>query len=318
MYITAIIILNYNNASDTINCVESIVKHNTAAVKIIVVDNGSSDKESVNALHRYFGGRFGMRYQCIYDELTVSNTLPLLTLDISAENSGYARGNNKGITLAYRDSEVDYVMILNNDTLFIDDIIPPLVKYHGMLDNCAVISPVLLMKDGNTIDRTFARNQKSPNHFILKFISFGLCIPCLYTKFLEHQSEILVNHPEILEKEYFEVQLISGSCFLIDKNTMKSIDGFDPNTFLYYEEDILSKKIDLISKKSYVLTSARLIHLGGSTTKRYSLFATKANLDSADYYMAKYGDPNFVQKVLFRIAVWLMRTKLAVIGLWHK
>lgn len=38
---TGVIVLNYNNSSDTINCIESILKVNTASIKIIIVDNGS-------------------------------------------------------------------------------------------------------------------------------------------------------------------------------------------------------------------------------------------------------------------------------------
>lgn len=39
---TAIIILNYNNYEDTINCIESIEKYNTADIKYVIVDNNSN------------------------------------------------------------------------------------------------------------------------------------------------------------------------------------------------------------------------------------------------------------------------------------
>ena len=38
-----IVILNYNNAGYTLDCIESILKFNTAAVTIVVVDNASTD-----------------------------------------------------------------------------------------------------------------------------------------------------------------------------------------------------------------------------------------------------------------------------------
>lgn len=38
---TGILVLNYNNCSDTINCVESIFAVNTSSIKIVIVDNGS-------------------------------------------------------------------------------------------------------------------------------------------------------------------------------------------------------------------------------------------------------------------------------------
>lgn len=42
-----IVILNYNNASATIACVESIIRYNTYPVKIIIVDNGSKREDVI-------------------------------------------------------------------------------------------------------------------------------------------------------------------------------------------------------------------------------------------------------------------------------
>lgn len=315
---TAIIILNYNNANDTINCVESIMKFNTANVKLIVVDNGSSKGDTVLVLHEYFSKKFIGNYLRVQDEQISTVSLPLLTFDVSGENSGYARGNNKGLSLAYRDSEIGYIMILNNDTLFVDDIIPKLLSYLCRLDNCAVVTPVLYKKDGKTMDKSFARNVHTVNQLILKYITLGFRIPGLYSKILGPASDILIKHPDLLKNDFFEVNCISGSCFLIDKTTMQSIGGFDPNTFLYYEEYILSKKIERIAKKNYVIPSAKLIHLGGSTAKHYSQFTTKANLESANYFLTNYANPNAIQKILFRVAYWMMRTKIAILGIWNK
>lgn len=39
----AIIILNYNNAKDTINSIESVEKYNTFPSKFIIIDNASTN-----------------------------------------------------------------------------------------------------------------------------------------------------------------------------------------------------------------------------------------------------------------------------------
>jgi len=39
----AIIILNYNNWQDTIECLESVLRNDYPNYQVIVVDNGSSD-----------------------------------------------------------------------------------------------------------------------------------------------------------------------------------------------------------------------------------------------------------------------------------
>ena len=51
---TAIVILNYNTASDTISCIQSIEAYNTAPINYIVVDNGSSHKEGIRLLEKFF------------------------------------------------------------------------------------------------------------------------------------------------------------------------------------------------------------------------------------------------------------------------
>ena len=46
-------IVNYNNASQTIKCIESILKLNYDNYKIVLVDNNSSDN-SIDDLEKWF------------------------------------------------------------------------------------------------------------------------------------------------------------------------------------------------------------------------------------------------------------------------
>ena len=41
MKLTALIILNFNNYENTINCIESVEKYNSATIKLIAIDNAS-------------------------------------------------------------------------------------------------------------------------------------------------------------------------------------------------------------------------------------------------------------------------------------
>lgn len=86
-----VILVNYNGYNDTIECIKSI-KENNEIVKIIVVDNNSTDN-SVAKLKK------------------IEN----ITLIESKENLGFAKGNNLGIKYAI-DNKAKYIMLLNNDT----------------------------------------------------------------------------------------------------------------------------------------------------------------------------------------------------------
>jgi len=90
----SIIILNYNNDKDTVECVNSVKMLDYPDFEIILVDNGSSDG-SYEKLKERFGNLMFIR---------------------NPKNLGFAEGNNVGIRQALANS-ADYVLVLNNDTI---------------------------------------------------------------------------------------------------------------------------------------------------------------------------------------------------------
>lgn len=101
-----IVILNYNGAELTINCVNSVLRIDYPNFRIIVVDNASVD-DSV--------ARF-----------KVELTDPRVELLLNSRNEGYAGGNNRGIEKALS-AGAEYVLVLNNDTLVNPGFLTPLV-----------------------------------------------------------------------------------------------------------------------------------------------------------------------------------------------
>lgn len=288
---TAVIILNYNNYEDTINCIESVEKCNTSLIKYIVVDNGSKREKSVESLDKYLNTRFAQNYSLLQEGDNV-RSLSYVNLLVSKTNDGYARGNKKGLALAYADDEIDYVMVLNNDILFVQDIIPKLREYAETLPHCGLISPMLYKKDMERIDFNCAR-RSLPNYLLLT--RFPLVSSSWLDKKVNIYQKYLLKNPELAKKDYLQIDLPSGSCMLIRKSAMQKIGDFDAHTFLYYEEDILYKKIEKAGLKNYMIPHLACIHLGGSSTKReMPLVMRKHCVDSAYYYLAHYGDASRV------------------------
>ncbi len=89
----AIIILNWNNAADTLDCLKSVFELDYPNFNVLVVDNGSAD-DSV------------ARIRTVYPDVEILET---------GENLGYAEGNNVGIRRALADGAED-ICVLNNDT----------------------------------------------------------------------------------------------------------------------------------------------------------------------------------------------------------
>ena len=147
-----IIILNYNNASATVDCVNSVLEHNTWPAKFILVDNASTD-DSVSRLTSYLSESWPDDHAVFAEEDSFRlSELPRFSLVKAGVNGGYARGNNIGLRFAEKDDSLDLVMILNNDILFIDDIIPLLARFVMDDANAGLVSPLLLQRAGTSLD----------------------------------------------------------------------------------------------------------------------------------------------------------------------
>lgn len=105
-----IILLNFNGTDDTIECIESIEKTNIKSInlKVIIVDN-DSHIEQFKKLEDYLFNKYKIKSG-------IFNRHDKYFLLRSAKNIGFATGNNKGIRVAEELLEIDYYLLLNNDT----------------------------------------------------------------------------------------------------------------------------------------------------------------------------------------------------------
>lgn len=304
MEYTAIIILEYNNETDTVNCIESVERFNTAPVKYIVVDNGSPDATVPGRIEEYLRSKFSDT--AVYgdaDVPTVPAELSRATFLRSGSNDGYASGNNKGLRLAYLDPSVRHVMILNSDILFVADIIPPMLAELDSISDAAFISPVLYTRDMEGIDYNCARRA----------ISLGQLMTvsaCLHIDVLGIHRRRRI--PLDTAVPVVPIELPSGSCMLCRKDMFESIGSFDPGTFLYYEENILWEKVRRKGLRNYIDTRLRCIHLGATSTRRQpSAFIAETNGRSIVYFAARYlgasGFQLWFLRVTSRLNVWKIR-----------
>ena len=307
---TAILILTYNTSTDTINCIRSIEACNTAPIKYIVVDNGSPDLEEVERLDRFFS-QSGKTYLRLADSDKPGNELPYFTLLASSVNDGYARGNNKGLNLAYDDPSIENILVLNSDILFTEDILPTLIGFQQKQLDCGFITPLVISRKGE-VDHCCARKALTNWDIIQIFVLFDRdCFRILSLIF--RRQRLLLNNPDLINSPSFPIDLPSGACMFINKNLFRDIGSFDPGTFLYYEENILHKKIQAVSRNSYCVPAVRCTHLGaGSTHTIHNRFLQQCNLDSADYYLTHYGKMSPLQRFVWSLAkaAWRLRFKI--------
>jgi GT2 family glycosyltransferase len=119
----ALVILNYNNYPDTVECIDGIL--GTDFLDIVLVDNMSPDGSGDKLRERYEG-----RGNVIYIQ--------------SGENRGYAAGNNVGIRYVLDWLDDEYICVLNNDTLPQAGMFKELTDCLDSHPECVIVGPVVL------------------------------------------------------------------------------------------------------------------------------------------------------------------------------
>jgi len=119
-----VVILNWNNLADTLECAESVLRSEYPRLAVWVVDNGS-DEDPSDRLGEY---------------------CPTARVIRLANNLGYSGGNNVGLKRAM-DHEAQYVLLLNNDATVAPDTITRLVAAMEADSRIGMATPRVFLYD---------------------------------------------------------------------------------------------------------------------------------------------------------------------------
>lgn len=125
--LVAIIILNWNGYDVTMECLSSLDNIEYNNLKIILVDNGSSDGS--------------------IEKFKVNLDLNRIDLMELETNTGFTGGNNCGIKYAIQNYDPEYCLLLNNDTVVEPNFINELVKPIEKDSNCFAVVPKIFFYD---------------------------------------------------------------------------------------------------------------------------------------------------------------------------
>ena len=129
----AIIVLNWNGADDTLDCVESL-QQQTLRPEIIIVDNNSSD-DSVERFEDHIKSQ--------------KKDAPILIKN--SQNLGFAGGINTGLVYA-KEHNFEYIGVLNPDAIADKHWLKSLYTELTSHPSAGIATGLLLRRDGNTID----------------------------------------------------------------------------------------------------------------------------------------------------------------------
>lgn len=257
----AIIVLNWNGWQDTIECLGSLAKIDYPDYQLIVVDNGSTD-DSVSRIKQW-----------------AADSLPVIKLLELKENLGYAKGNNEGIRYAAKDKDVEYILILNNDTVVKKDFLGKLMEGFDAGDNVALVGPKILDHKSGSFQPTAQTGRLN----LLSCILY--CTPLKAFAINNPLRRIFPRNDGRTRKVY----AISGSCMLFRKAALIEIRMFDENTFLGWEEYIIAEKLNKKGYRTNYDGGSEIYHKWGRSTKKMESAAKAiAFIKSGNYFIENY------------------------------
>ncbi len=251
-----ILILNYKKYQVTADCIRSVLDTgNGLDYHIYVLDNGSGN-DSVARLQALFP-----------DE-------PRITWMESAENTGYARGNNQMLSRARKDGCTGAV-ITNSDIVFLPGTLQQLAA--DLAAGHPLVGPRLQYPDG--------KRQGSVKLRPYTYWEYLWTETYLRNLVPQRKLQVLRRQPT----EPCAVYWLSGAVFAADLAVLRQLGDFDPYTFLYFEEYILSARCQAKGIQPWFDPTVTALHChGASAGGATNLFTRVENLRSELYFLHHY------------------------------
>lgn len=223
----AVILVNYNGEKYNVACIESILANSNAAeLKIIVVDNASQD-DSMRLLGEKYAG---------------NEQLELIRLD---DNYGFSYANNVGIDRA-KEQGADYVMLLNNDTEIMPDMLSQLWECAKRHPGSVAVPKIYYSDDRKRLwsaGGSFSPVIKKAGHIGLDETDQG-----------QYDQER-------------EIGFATGCCLWIPMEVIEKAGTLDARFFLYYEDTEYSFRLHRMGIPIYYCPRAVMYHKVGASTR---------------------------------------------------
>lgn len=195
----SIIIVNYKTPQLILNCLESLYTYTQGiSFEVIVVDNQSGDDS----------------------QSRIQTANPAVRWFQMGYNSGFARANNYGI----RQAEAPLVLLLNSDTLLIDNALATCVRVLNEQPDVAAVSAVQLQ----------ANRQVRPN----LYTSFGQMRRAFYILPGGVATERFLARlmPDPVYTDPNQVEWLSGAFLMTRKSVIEKAGLMDESFFMYGED----------------------------------------------------------------------------------
>ncbi len=258
----AVIILNYNSSDDCRKCVSFLKRQEGVELELVLVDNCSPDGEKVATLCQEQG----------------------CTFIASLENRGYNAGNNIGLRYA-AEKGYKYALIANPDMEFPQtDYVKRLVEVMEQDEEIVVAGSDIVGADG-IHQNPLVRDGNWTTSFNW--------IKGLFRKKDIDAYEFIDNY-----KDSHYCSKVSGCCLMVRMDFIREIGFFDEYPFLYCEEPILSRQVEMAEKCMYFTAKAQATHRHIASTKGDPVKRFQHWKRSRIYFIDRYSGDVWIGKKL--------------------
>ena len=229
----SVVTVLYNSAA----VIESLLTSTPAGIEVVAVDNASQDDGAVRA----------------------TLTRPEITLLRSDSNLGFGGGCNLGWPHATR----PYVAFVNPDVLLQSDTLTILLT-RLLQEPHGIVGPALLDGHGDL---------RPPNRRPSVFMDFANLIPAAgrWAPIAGWDGRLGPGDPR--RRHGGPVAYVEGACFMVRKADLEAIGGFDPDLFLYCEEQSLAMRLGALGGRAFYDTATVVRHSGAHATDLVAPFA---------------------------------------------
>ena len=253
----------------TVDCVNHVLSNfSSQNIKIVIVDNASSNGSGLKLRQEF------------------QNNANVIVL-INHQNLGFAQGNNIGYLYLKANFTCDFIIVMNNDVLieqkdFLSKITEIYNKFGFAILGPDIYSPKL--KDSqsptyrNDTQFLYGRPYKNVLEIFKNYRKFNSMY--FYYWFRHYffgwlrlffpKKAIKENKTQINSIDYskdLENVVLHGACYIFSKDFQRKRHlAFNPDTFLYFEEDILHYECKKQNMKMLYSPRIKVIHLEDVST----------------------------------------------------
>lgn len=262
------LILHFNAFDVTKKCVDSIMKlEGGSDVKVFVVDNASPNGSGEKLENEY-------------------KDVKQVEIILAKENLGFSRGNNLGYEKIKKEYSLDFLIVANNDIIFSQK------DFLKRIELCYKKEPFYVL--GPDVWAVYKKEHQSPisdhpktleevdawlaqieqwkktlkRDTVLNIIINLVQNTWIYKKYRKEMDKRFPPRKIIYDKKQEDVVLV-GACLILSADFMKKNEKiFDPETFFYNEEDILTEKCIRNEWKIIYNPELQVHHLEGAATRQ--------------------------------------------------